>query len=91
MIRTETYCGGALVKEIAMIDLLNAQSLRHEYVDGTHRWLFHGDEIHEGIAKLMILRAAVQRVLDDEESGEGGWGPDVTMVTVLREAMEATK
>ena len=28
--------------------------------------------------KLAALRAAVQRVLDDEESGEGGWGPDVT-------------
>jgi hypothetical protein len=40
--------------------------------------------------KLAILRDAVQRVLDDEESGEGGWGPDVTMVTVLREAMEAS-
>ena len=40
--------------------------------------------------KLALLRNAVQRVLDDEESGEGGWGPDITMVTVLREAMEAS-
>lgn len=39
--------------------------------------------------KLALLRAAVQRVLDDEESGDG-WGPDVTMVTVLREAMDAS-
>jgi hypothetical protein len=40
--------------------------------------------------KLALLRDAVQRVLDDEESGEGGWGPDVTMVSVLREAMQAS-
>jgi hypothetical protein len=40
--------------------------------------------------KLAALRTAVQRVLDDEESGEGGWGPDITMVAVLREAMEAS-
>jgi len=40
--------------------------------------------------KLAVLRAAVQQVLDDEESGESGWGPDITMVTVLREAMEAS-
>ncbi len=40
--------------------------------------------------KLALLRAAVQKVLDDEESGKSGWGPDVTMVTVLREAMEAS-
>lgn len=39
--------------------------------------------------KLLRLRAAVQQVLDDEESGDG-WGPDITMVTVLQEAMEAT-
>lgn len=41
-------------------------------------------------AKLAALRAAVQAVLDDEESRPGGWGPDITMVGVLREAMEAT-
>lgn len=40
--------------------------------------------------KLAVLRQAVQLVLDDEESGESGWGPDVTMVTALREAMEAS-
>ena len=45
---------------------------------------------HELSGKLAALRAAVQRVLDDEESGEGGWGPDVTCVSVLREAMDAT-
>lgn len=45
----------------------------------------------DAAAKLAILREAVQRVLDDGESQHpGGWGPDVTMVEVLREAMEAT-
>ena len=42
-------------------------------------------------ADLATLRTAVQRVLDDEESQHpGGWGPDVTMVAVLKEAMDAT-
>jgi hypothetical protein len=46
--------------------------------------------------KLLTLRSAVRRVLDDEESqhpatdGGRGWGPDVTMVAVLAEAMETT-
>jgi len=40
--------------------------------------------------KLALLREAVQRVLDDEESDGTGWGPDITMVCVLREAMEAS-
>ena len=41
--------------------------------------------------KLALLREAVQRVLDDGESQHpGGWGPDITMCAVLREAMEAT-
>lgn len=33
------------------------------------------------------LRDAIQRVLDDEESRPGGWGPDVTCVSILREAL----
>lgn len=34
------------------------------------------------------LRAAIQRALDDEESGTG-WGPDVTACAYLREALAA--
>ncbi len=34
------------------------------------------------------LRAAIQTVLDDNETGAGGWGPDVTMAAVLRAALE---
>ena len=68
------------------------RSCSAELCDGviTHRddCRFIGD-IAEG-PKLTALRAAVQRVLDDEESGEGGWGPDVTMVAVLRDAIEAS-
>lgn len=45
--------------------------------------------------KVRILREAVQQVLDDEESGvrpDGtrGWGPDVTMVFVLKDVMDRT-
>ena len=36
------------------------------------------------------LRAAIRTVLDDAESQHpGGWGPDVTMVAVLRAALES--
>ncbi len=45
----------------------------------------------EATARLATLRTAVQQVLDDEESGDGGWGPDVTMVTVLQDAMRDTE
>lgn len=40
--------------------------------------------------RVAILRAAIQEVLDDDETGAGGWGPDITMVAVLKQAMEAT-
>lgn len=32
------------------------------------------------------LRAAIKRAIDDSESGDG-WGPDVTVVGYLREAL----
>jgi len=39
-------------------------------------------------ARERLLRKAIQTVLDDEESRPGGWGPDVTMVAVLRTALD---
>jgi hypothetical protein len=47
MIRTETYLNGRLVKEVEQIDVMSAQTLRHEYVDGRHRWLLDGTEVTE--------------------------------------------
>lgn len=38
-------------------------------------------------ARVLELEAAIRRVLEDEESRPGGWGPDVTMVAVLRDAL----
>ena len=38
-------------------------------------------------ARIRELEAAIRRVLSDAESQEGGWGPDVTMVAVLQEAL----
>jgi hypothetical protein len=91
VIRTETYCGGALVKEVAMVDIMSAQTMRHEYTDGRHRWLLHGEEIGEAVAKAMILRAAVQRVLD-ETRGECEFGCCcATARPVLESAMDATR
>ncbi len=36
--------------------------------------------------RIFTLEAAISRVLADSESGKG-WGPDVTMVGVLRDAL----
>jgi len=47
MIRTETYLGGRLVKEIDQVDVMTAQTMRHEYVDGRHRWFLDGAEVTE--------------------------------------------
>ena len=43
-----------------------------------------------GRERIALLRAAIKTVLDDNETGAGGWGPDVTMAAVLEEAMDAT-
>jgi hypothetical protein len=53
MIRTETYLGGRLVKEIDQVDVSSAQTLRREYIDGRHRWLLDGTEITEDEALAM--------------------------------------
>ena len=42
--------------------------------------------------EITTLRAAIQFVLDDAESQHpGGWGPDVTMVAVLQDALATAK
>lgn len=62
-----------------------------EFEESTAAALVAAGWVPPGNEPLARLREAVQRVLDDEESQHpGGWGPDVTMVGVLREAMEAT-
>jgi hypothetical protein len=54
VIRTETYCGGRLVKEIDQVDVMSAETLRHEYIDGYHRWLLDGAEITEARALELV-------------------------------------
>ena len=54
MIRTETYLDGRLVKEIDQVDVMSAQTLRHEYVDGRHRWLLDGAEITGSQAEELL-------------------------------------
>ena len=54
MTRTETYLDGRLVKEFDQIDVMSAQTLRHEYIDGRHRWLLDGNEITEDRALALI-------------------------------------
>ena len=50
MVRTETYLGGRLVKEIDQVDVSSGMTMRYEYVDGRHRWLLDGTEIAEARA-----------------------------------------
>ncbi len=38
---------------------------------------------------VVTLIGSVIQVLRDEESQEGGWGPDVTMVAVLKDGLKA--
>lgn len=38
-------------------------------------------------ARIKTLEDAIQAVLNDSESQEGGWGPDVTMLERLRAAL----
>jgi hypothetical protein len=54
MNRIETYLDGRLVKEIDQIDVMSAQTLRAEYVDGRYRWLLDGAEITEDRALALI-------------------------------------
>lgn len=39
------------------------------------------------LLKAQQLMAAVEQVLDDSESRPGGWGPDVTCVGILQDAL----
>lgn len=47
-------------------------------------------EMQEAISRLenenIVFHEAIQRALDDEESGTG-WGPDVTVCGYLRQAL----
>ena len=43
--------------------------------------------LHQAEERVKELEGAIKEVLADEESGKG-WGPDVTMVGVLKEALK---
>ena len=50
------------------------------------------DQWADALTEIATLRAAIQFVLDDAESQHpGGWGPDVTMVAVLQDALATAK
>lgn len=45
----------------------------------------------EAMVKALVEKdARVRKVLEDEESRPGGWGPDVTCVAYLKEALAIT-
>lgn len=79
-----------------MIDTMINQILddwEHEIVNDGH---MHGtilawrkkaqDHIDAQRERIEKLENAIQRALNDEESGNG-WGPDVTVCTYLKEAL----
>ena len=39
--------------------------------------------------RVAELEAVIREVLADEETGEGGWGPDITMALRLKEVLGA--
>jgi hypothetical protein len=52
-VRTETYLGGRLVKQVDMIDVTSAETgPGREHVDGRHIWLLDGHEIDEDASVL---------------------------------------
>lgn len=55
------------------------------------KFLAAGDGLHklDGIfEKYKRMESAITEVLNDSESKDGGWGPDVTMRAVLKEALD---
>lgn len=55
-----------------------------------HSWAVLWDaDIRPTIESLRVVARAAQALSNDEESQEGGWGPDVTMLIPLRAALDA--
>lgn len=48
-------------------------------------------EVKASRARERRLRAGVEAVLNDYETGVGGWGPDVTMANFLRALLDDTE
>lgn len=51
------------------------------------KWLL--SEVDRLDDRVGALRLAIRDALEDEESRPGGWGPDISMVGVLRRALES--
>ena len=52
------------------------------------KWNALADERDTLRAEVERLRKAIQTVLDDNETGAGGWGPDITMAAILKAALD---
>lgn len=58
----------------------SARQMREEYRSASC------DDVARRVDECMRLRTAIQRALDDSESGNG-WGPNVTVCQYLRDAL----
>ena len=78
-----TYCSQRFPCDVkvALAEVERLRSERNAAIGAASKYL----------AEVERLRKAIQTVLDDNETGAGGWGPDVTMAEVLRAAMEGEK
>lgn len=55
MIRTESYLGGRLVKEIAQVNMGPTAARPYDlWTDGPYRWLLDGIEVTEAEAKTAL-------------------------------------
>ena len=48
-------------------------------------------ELADRYARLLAVARAAEVLCKDEESEEGGWGPDVTMLMPLKAALAAVE
>lgn len=71
-----------------------AQWIERQRMSNLARGLFEGcEECGAQVTKYgcpNCMRTAIERVLNDSESKPGGWGPDIAMQEVLRNALKAS-
>ena len=63
------------------------EEFSHYYGPTEKTYTISNKEMMAVLQRYEKLESAIQEVLDDSESKEGGWGPDVTSRSILKEAL----